>query len=300
MPSPKAYLVEIADFWEVQAIRNPGQYISVRNISRAIANGSDELEHDGIESEDDILDSKLEDVLRVFERRAKFAAGKYPFSCKDYSIILSEEEGVSKDVYLFLLLCTRFDMKKQKVQGGVDATQIFEELCACVAGAYFGESAKSYVFGTAHSNKFEDKVNELIKCIGEGGGFKNPNDNPPTKNDDSIDVVAWKDFADERRGKLIAFGQCKTGTSWHDDIQRLKPIDFCDNWFSESPIVAPLPLVFIADTLDEQMNFDTVQKGYLFFNRFRIVEMLPDALDASLYEKIRVWLQNAIKLKYFS
>ena len=35
-PSAKAYIEETADFWEIQAIRNPGIYVSSIQISNII------------------------------------------------------------------------------------------------------------------------------------------------------------------------------------------------------------------------------------------------------------------------
>ncbi len=293
-PHAKAPKEEKADFWEIQALRNPGQYISRTQISRIIATGLDEIDHKGIESEDDELESDLDEVFSELQRRQEFSSGKYPFSFTKYSIILNEETSLFKDVYLYLLLCTRFNMRDSKVHNGIDGTLLFEELCAVVAFNYFGETSKSYVFGTANPGNFENKVKDLINKIGEGQTFKNPNNNPPTKNDDGVDIVAWKDFADKRIGKLIAFGQCKTGTSWQDAIYKLKPGDFCDKWFHESPIFDPLPLIFICDTLNEDFNFHTSQKGYLFFNRFRILEQIEDSLNDKIQTKIQSWLAGAM------
>ncbi|MCP4367786.1 MAG: hypothetical protein GY797_06690 [Deltaproteobacteria bacterium] len=294
LPSAKAYKEEIADFWEIQALRNSGQYISKTQISRIIATGLDEIEHEGIESEDDKLSSDLDDVLIEMQRRQDFTSGKYPFSFKKYSLKLDEEASLFKDVYLYLLLSTRFNMKTARMHNGIDGTLLFEELCAIVASNYFGEGSESYIFGTANPGNFANKIGNLVHKIGEGKSFKNPNNNDPTKNDDAVDIVAWRNFADKRIGKLIAFGQCKTGTTWQDSIRKLNPTDFCDNWFLESPILSPLPLVFICDTLNEDFNFSTSQKGYLVFNRFRILEQIEDNLG-SIENQIRSWLDGAIR-----
>ena len=293
LPSPKAYKEELADFWEIQALRNPGRYISSADITRIIAIGLDEIKHEGIESEDDKLAADLVDVFFELQRRHDFSSGKHPFSFKIYSLKLNEEGSLFKNIYLFLLLCTRFNMTQSKVHNGIDGTLLFEELSAVVASNYFGETSNSYVFGTANPGNFKSKVDDLITKIGEGKTFKNPNNNQPTQKDDGVDIVAWKEFADKHIGKLIAFGQCKTGTSWQDDIRKLIPNNFCDNWFLESPILNPLPLIFICDTLNEELNFHTSQKGYLVFNRFRILEHIEN-LNGGLQAKIQSWLDGAM------
>ena len=207
-----------------------------------------------------------------------------------YNISIIESEVIFEQT-----LSTRLNMKETKVQNNVDATQVFEYLCAEIARNYFGTSTESLVFGTAASGGFEKKVKHLISRLGEGDGFKNPNNNPPTAKDDALDIVVWKEFADKRHGKLIGFGQCKTGTSWNNGIVRLKPEKFCSTWFINDPILTPIPIIFISDTLNWEKNFYSIQKNYLFFNRFRIMEYLPADLDDRIITNIRKWLDNALK-----
>lgn len=296
LPSAKAYLEEKADFWEIQALIHTAQFFSQMSMSRAISKELDEIDHDGIESEDDKLDDNLSDTFYELTARHSSLQSRYPFEFGKYSIRLIETESPHRDIYLFLLLCTRFSMNKaeNKVRNGVDATLIFEDLCAVVAENYLGENAKSLVFGTATEGNFENKIKNLIKSIGEGQGYKNPNQNYPTKNDDGIDVVVWRDFADNRISKLIGFGQCKTGTSWQDEVKKLNPEHFCENWLYEKPAFPPLRMVFICDTLNIEKNFVSDQRGILMFNRFRIMEYLPEELPQELLDKIRTWLSDAL------
>jgi len=296
IPSPKAKKEEVADFWEIEAIQNPDLFISQININKALSIGDDEIDNDGIESPEDEIDNKLEIAFQEITSRPNFTNNKYPFVLKKYSIKLKEEESTLKKIYQYLLLCTRFNMTEQKVQNGIDGTLLFEELCAYVATKYFGSKSESFVFGTAVGGGFEDKVKDLINKTGEGTGFKNPNSNPPTAKDFSIDVVSFINFADRRIGKLIAFGQCKTGTSWKNEIKRLKPEDFCKMWLIDHPVSTPLPLVFLTDTMHEDSNFYETQLGYIVFNRFRIIEYIEDDIPDVIVEKIKTWLEGAFKV----
>jgi len=294
-PSKSAQIEEIADFWEIQAILSPTRVVSSLEIAKILSLPLDEHSFDGIESEDDEIEETFEYVFQELNERKIFTANNYPFIFTTSGIKLESSSNYMKDTYLYLLLSTRFNMNKHKMQNGIDGTLLFEKICAIVASNYFDVSLNdSYVFGTATSGGFEEKVKELIKKIGEGVAYKNPNGNLPTAKDDGLDVVVWKNFADNRPGKLIAFGQCKTGTSWKDSIHKLRPEHFCDSWFYQSPILGPIPLVFLTDTLYRNFNFDTSQRGYLCFNRFRIMEHLQKNVPENLKIEIKQWVQSAV------
>lgn len=294
LPSKKAYKEETADFWEIQAIQNPDIFVSNISISKIIAKEFDEFNNEGIESEEDEYGVVLDDVFAHLKNRVHYTDSSYPFKFGNFSICIGEIKKTSSYLYLFLLLSTRFDMNKNKIQKGVDGTKLFEHISANAARNFFGRNAESIVFGTGVSGDFEDKVRELIKKLGEGGAFTNPNSNPVTKNDDSIDVVVWKEFADERQGKLIGFCQCKTGTSWKDDIHKLKPVEFCNSWLLKHPVFPPIPIVFIADVLKD-FNYYTTSQGFLFFDRFRIVEYAEDNLSLEIIDEMKIWVDAAIK-----
>ena len=256
IPTSKNHLEEIADFWEIETIKHPGQFVSKRQILKSMSHGSDELDHRGIESVDDRILDRLDDAFSELCRRVTSTSFKYPFDFSQSGIRL-KEEGVEKDIYLFLLLATRFNMRNDKIQNDIDGTKIFERLSAEIAKVYFGERSKSCVFGTATGGNFESKVKNLVRKIGDGGGFKNPYNNPVTKNDDGVDVVVWIDFADGETGKLLAFGQCKTGTSWNQSVSALSIHNFCQTWFQKPPLphgFVPLPMLFLCDTLQRELN----------------------------------------------
>jgi hypothetical protein len=41
---------------------------------------------------------------------------------------------------------------------------------------------------------------------------------PGRDKDMGLDVVAWKHFPDQRRGKVVVFGQCATGENWREKL----------------------------------------------------------------------------------
>lgn len=297
IPNSKAYKEDIADFWEEQAIRNMGSFVSNIKINKIIAIEFDEINNDGIDSEEDINEDILTDVFLHIKKRKSIKNIHYPFNLGMHSVKIDGIDEMQDYLYVFLFLCTRLNMQKSKIQNGVDGTLLFESLCANVAKNYFGKNAESIVFGTGIKGGFEEKVKDMIKRIGEGEQFSNPEKTHPTKRDDGVDIVVWKNFSDNNIGKLIGFGQCKTGTStWRDDIHKLKPVDFCSKWFSKNPVFEPIPLVFITDTMYEDLNFYGAQKGFLVFNRFRIMEYALEDLSPNIITDMKKWVDSAMLL----
>jgi len=296
LPTAGAYIEEIADFWEIESIRNPGLNISSRRISKTLGIGMDELNHEGIESEDDELDDHLEPVFQELERRISATRNRYPFKFTKYSIKSDEElDDPFALAYIYLILATRFNMNLDKTFNGIDGTKLFEKMCSDVLKNYFGENADAYVLGTAIQGNFEDKVNQLTTLMKEGGKFRNSNPGRAMKNEDGVDVVAWKNFSDDRPGKIIAFAQCKTGTeSWRDGRHKLKPLEFCQDWFSEQPVYTPLKFLCITDTMNLQRHFISDQRGFIVFNRFRILELLK-LEENNLLKEITTWTTGALE-----
>jgi hypothetical protein len=295
-PSTKAYIEELADFWEIEVLRNPDLPFSTRVIQNALSIELDELNHEGTYSEDDEVLSDLDSVMQEILRRIDSTKQKYPFRLEGTRLILDVScDEIVATIYIYLLLCTRFNMLKHKVQGNLDGTLLFERLCAVIGKNYWGDNAESMILGTSNSGNFENKVTQCINFIGEGNCFVNRNNNDPTKNDDGIDIVLVKHFSDQRPSKLIGLGQCKTGTDWHKTINKSKMVDFCSTWFRDNPVFEPIPIAFISDTLYHQFNDYSNSKGCLMFNRFRLMEYLPKVIEQPLKDQIQSWVSNAVE-----
>jgi hypothetical protein len=241
----------------------------------------------------------------------------YPFEL-DRDLLKVKESPSSKDtdlLYVFLLLVTRMNMKnerKQKTSGGarLDGTQIFEHLCCEVARRYWGGSSDSrvgaIVFGTAgaswrrnedksvHESRFKRAIDDLCNKIGEGSQFWNKDKERVTAKDDKVDVVVWRGFSDGRRGKLLGFGQCKTGDSWEYDLPRLQPRTFCERWMLEMPLVVPVKLFFLSDRVVDRWNTHGYEAGILF-DRCRILdyaEQVPKQILSWCVEWTRAALES--------
>jgi len=186
-------------------------------------------------------------------------------------------------------------MKSDRDHGGFDGTKLFEELCCTVINSYFGNRSSAMVFGTASTGTFSGKVTELIKQLGEGVEFKNPDGDTPDEKDGRIDVCVWNGFSDGLGPQLIGFGQCKTGTTWRESLGQLQPEHFCATWMKEQPILLPVKVFLVAEALGSHRREKTLRGAGLFFDRMRIMDYLNfESLSTLLLQNINTWVDSAL------
>lgn len=288
-PTARASSYELADYLEILCFIT-NEEVSITNAHRQINYISDEIDESEYD-EDDKLYDYLQEALKEIDRRAIVCRGKYPFNTENNSVIPNLEcEESHKLIYKYLLLATRLNMTEHKYVGEINGTLIFEDLASLVAKEYFGNKAESIVFGTGVRGGFKDKVNDLTQKIGEGGRYKDPEDCTHDEKDGGLDIVVWKPFSDKRKGKIIGFGQCKTGTEWRNEAGRLNPHDFCSIYLDRQPLVIPVKMFFVCETFKN--NYETLStKAGIIFDRCRIMDFLPE-LPKELFDKIKNWVDG--------
>ena len=107
--------------------------------------------------------------------------------------------------------------------------------------------------------------------------------------------MVWKPFSDKNPGKLIGFGQCKTGTHWKKELTILQPDSFCKKWFQEQPTVNPLRLFFISESILRNKWYEHSTDGGILFDRCRIMDYLPINEPLPFLPKIKKWNTAIIK-----
>lgn len=247
--------------------------------------------------EDDPIEQSIHEVYDELLMRERFCRGGYPFKLNQPGNVIfhsDNSEIIRHIVYKFLLLATRLDMKNESRHAGINGTSVFEELSAEVASNYLGDRSESLVFGARRDDpNFKIKIDNLCYRLREGGGFESKNINPRVRaKDGKLDFVAWKHFSDLREGKLIAFGQCKTGTSWDTQIVELQPKGFCDKWFKRSLTVTPVRMFFVSESLPADYWYDTSVDAGILFDRCRIIDYCDEISDEIL-DKIERWTEAA-------
>lgn len=293
IPNLKSSAQDWADFAEYNAWQKRGVGLSLLELVREPLMVSDETEVLGIEDDSDKFKDKIDEIASEINSRIRICGMKYPFklvNC-DYGIQYQQSETLEDIVYRYLLMCTRVKMTKNGTHANINGALLFERLSAIVAKSFLGSRAEAIVFGTSKKGGFREKLEELVHLIGEGGNIhSNPGHKPQ---DDNVDVVVWKGFTDKFPSQLIAFGQCKTGTSWSDKLSELNMEAFCRTWFTRQPVLMPVRLFFCAQYFPRDIWQVRANEAGLVFDRFRIMDYLPEEVDASLLADIETWTNAA-------
>ena len=294
-PSARAGAHELADFAELTAWREGG--VSALGLLRRLGRIGENDHSEGV-AEDEEAEPAVEETCEELERRGRAcgAVGGYPFemdAAGNTLQVAGRDRSPGRDVYRYLLLATRLDMGRDREHAGIDGTLLFEKLSAEIAQAYLGDRAESLVFGTAAGGAdFPGKVDDLCRRIGEGGGFARRARVSPERRDGKLDVVAWKPFSDGMEGKLIAFGQCKTGTGYKRSLAQLQPDSFCGKWMRSIPVLNPVRMFFVSESLSRRDWAGDGLDGGLVFDRCRIVDFCGGASGAVL-DELAAWTEAA-------
>ena len=298
VPSQRAPEHEIADFAELVCWRDGS--VSATTLASALGKVDENAYLDGVPEEED-LPKDITAAFQEIERRAEYCDNGYPFAIRQQGYTLRLAYDVTNDkhsIYQYLLLATRLHMDRAPRHAGrrhadIDGAHLFEELTAEVARNYFGDRAESMVFGTAVGQTgFQEKVEDLCRRLNEGDGFRGRDRRPTQARDGKLDVVVWKPFTDNLPGKLIAFGQSKTGTSYEGELATLQPSSFCQKWLQSFPAVLPVRMFFVAEARNRgRWHSESTDAGILL-DRCRIVDFC-DEISRNTLDKVAAWTAAA-------
>lgn len=285
---------EIADYIEFCALKNSDGTCSLAGLRAALSAPEDEIDISGTEEGDDAVLNKLSEALnRNSERNSIF--GCYPFTINKNSLSCKNELTSKEAYYIFLLLANRLNMQTENVQGGLNATNLFERLCRCVTSEYLGRHCKCEVFGTSVNSSFEIKVNDILRKMDFPGHFEEPFGGTGRHKDGGIDIIAWIPFEDKKDSQLIALGQCKTGSNWEP---LLKKTDFFSTYTTYTPYVNPIYFFFVTEDFGKYKWKERSTAAGVLFDRRRIIECIPadiSSIDARLDADIHTWVTAALQ-----
>ncbi len=284
--SPTASL-PLADWLELQALLSPDGNSSRGDLESALRPLS---AFDGVQDEE--IERKILDVFDEIESRSTAAGAAYPYNL-DYGrsgVIELKSEWRNYPVYMFCLCLSYFGWDTRCARS-INPPKLFEEISCLAARQYLqGEAVGFGAPRTQLPPGFAMAIDKLCQCIGEGEGYIQS----PTLNrqDDRLDVVAWKDFPDRLPSKLIMFGQCATGENWQDKLSELQPGNFWGLWMRRSTASPLIRSFFVPHRVERGSWRYVTQYGGLFFDRCRVALWAHNA-DANLSQQT-AWVTSLL------
>lgn len=253
--------LRLADWLELYALTSPDHNSSRGDLESALRTAAlAELSHS------EAIEQKILEVLDELEQRVSAARQAYPFDLDDRGVLrLRSKTWEDYPAYTFCLCLSYFH-----VNGSSSPTRLFEQVSCVAAKGYLGGDAIR--FGSPRTelpSAFPAAVTEMCNRIGEGLGFREQSS--LRRQDDGLDLVAWKDFIDERPSKILLFGQCASGRNWEDKLGDLQPKAFCGQWLMEQPI-SPIPVksFFIPHRVERRKWAWVARNAGILFDRCRI------------------------------
>jgi hypothetical protein len=230
-PENTTSALDCADWMELATLVSPERRCSIAAVERNLKRLSTYDSTNAMQQAASIENACAE-VLGEIKRRAKAAQSAYPFSLDDSSIALSGD--VREFVpYIFCLCLSWFGWKAKKGKK-VFPRRMFEDLSKHAAQAFVG--GRALRFGAPRRDlpaNFKKALSSMASAIGEG----EPRDIAESvkAQDDTLDLIAWRDFPDEHEGKLFLVGQCASGWNWESKKRELDVEAFFDQWFTQRP-----------------------------------------------------------------
>jgi hypothetical protein len=199
---------------------------------------------------------------------------------------------------LLLLTATGVDLSPPLEVG----SGLFEDVSAVAARSYFGgirSGATTYAFGFPRrlgKAGFMAALNELCLKMGEGGGART---RPTSSNqkDAKLDLVVWIPMPDGQVGKLVAFGQCATGSNWRAKVSELQSGPWCQKWLLNHPPVTPLRMFFLPQSVPHTSWEEHSHDAGIIFDRCRIASH-ASRLDTDLRRRVTAWSRHALAKRF--
>ncbi len=297
LPSQTKDVLKLADWLELMALLEERGEISGGYLERQLRRSGTfnpqieaSLESEGdsesaSESDDEAIEQGIDNVFTELENRARAAKDAYPFSVVD-SILAVRGEISDYIPYTFCLCLSYFgdnvatQNKNSKDDDGLEdpddqpvfPRRLFEHLSTIALANYIG--GKAARFGWPRRGlptDFGEAIQVFTGYLGEGQGF-NQRDHHQSK-DRHVDIIAWKDFPDDKPSKLILMGQCATNhdaSEWELKKTELWPEHFWDNYILRASVSQLIRAFFIPHRVNlDQWDIHSRDAG-LFFDRCRL------------------------------
>jgi len=273
--------IQLADWLELYAVISPDLNSSRGDLESVLRTASiSEL------ADDEEIERKVLDVFNELEQRAESAGESYPFAF-DYAGVLQLKSMNWEDfpIYMFCLCLSYYPLRETRV-----GPKLFERISCWAAKGYLHGSAVG--FGAPREelpSSFDAAVVEMCRLIGEGEYREQPSLH---RQDDTLDLVAWKDFVDRKPSKILMFGQCGAGRNWTDKLGELQPDVFWNQWLAG--LVSPFPMrsFFTPYRVQQEMWELHARKAGILFDRCRVAFWAHQQQDEADLPRLVAWVED--------
>jgi len=271
--------IRLADWLELYALTSPDHNSSRGDLDGALRRAAlAELE------DDEAIEVKIMEVFDELEERMRITQMAYPFEMDHPGVLALKSTWEYFPTYVFCLCLSYLPIRETK------GPRLFERVSCLAAGGYLQGEAVGFGFPRKElPSAFSDAVTELCGRIGEGMRYKNQL--ALDRQDDTLDLVAWKDFVDGRPSKVLMFGQCGAGQNWTQKLGELDPKQFWDQWMHES-LVSPIPVksFFSPYRIQPERWEFYARKAGILFDRCRIAFCAQKKMGD--YSEIIAWVTD--------
>lgn len=270
LPTPATDPITLADWLELSALTSHDLNSSVGDLERALRSAGVLDASPGAEADEEIDPGALQgvclDTFSELEARSVASSDAYPFELRPTGSIHVRIPAGAFSPYVFCL-CLSYVGDAPLGHQRIFPRRLFEHLsCAAARNYLSGEGVR---FASPRDNlprAFRTALTEVCDRMGEGSTRARAGQ--PA--DASLDVVAWRHFADRHPGKLVMFGQCASGRNWSDKLGELHPLAFCGPWLSIQPVSQILRAFFIPHRISGPRWEEVNRLAGLVFDRCRL------------------------------
>lgn len=265
-PLPRDTRSRLADWVEVlslvssRGVATQADYLKLHDFLEADSHFIEVDDETGDMLETEILGEELSelsgDVLDELEYRANVLSDYYPFEVdkrdRGWRVRIAHEicdpqMSIAQSFYLFcLLICAVRDGRIECVDAlKHQMSRLFQKISAEAAAELLGGEVVSFGWPRPEGTAFQP----ALHCVSRQLGLGDPLDKVPLwsngqEKDAGIDVIAWREFADKRPGKLVLLGQVASGLNWTEKTVKADTPRFL-SWFSRRPTEHFIPAIFI-------------------------------------------------------
>jgi hypothetical protein len=220
----------------------------------------------------------LDKIFHIINERIFLYAKDYPFEYQNNEILLIKQNLTFKNkLYLSLLISSKlniFDLLKPLI------TNDFEKISYIVLKEFLPKKAVVKEFGknTQYQGNAISKIKQLaddLELLVEDYELKQVSERNTQER--GLDIVGWLPFADKCENKVVFLCQCTCSKNYESKQHDTRRFGNYFKFYKTKPqntLFIPFSLI---NTREKKFyHSDNIEKGYLVFERKRIIEYHND------------------------